>query len=61
MPDNALVSRDDSYTDEMKARDQISTNVFGDLIVDELAQLNETEYYNKKYNKVTKTTEVKPV
>lgn len=61
MPDDALVSRDESYTDEMKARDQISTNVFGDLIVDELAQLNEAEYYNQKYNKVTKTTEVKPI
>jgi len=58
MPDDALVSRDDSYTDEMKARDQISTNVFGDLIIDELAQLNETEYYNQKYNKATKTQEV---
>jgi hypothetical protein len=61
MPDDALVSRDDSYTDEMKARDQISTNVFGDLIIDELAQLNEAEYYNQKYNKVTKTKEVKPI
>lgn len=61
MPDDALISRDDSYTDEMKARDQISTNVFGDLIVDELAQLNEAEYYNAKYNKATKTREIKPI
>lgn len=60
MPDDATVSRDNSYTDEMKARDQISTNVFGDLIIDELAQLNEAKYYNQKYNKSTKTKEIRP-
>lgn len=60
MPDDATLSRDSSYTDEMKARDQISTNVFGDLIIDNLAQLNEAEYYNLKYNKTTKTQEIRP-
>jgi hypothetical protein len=29
--------------------------------VDELAQLNEAEYYNQKYNRTTKTQEVKPI
>ena len=59
MPNDNLVPDDPSYTDEMKARDlNISSNIFGDLIVDELASLNEAEYYNEKYNKTTK--QVKP-
>lgn len=59
MPNDNLIPDDPSYTEEMKARDlNISSNIFGDLIVDELASLNEAEYYNEKYNK--KTNQVKP-
>jgi hypothetical protein len=48
----------------MKARDQISTNVFGDLIISDLAELQkqveETEYYNTNYNRPTVPAQVMP-
>jgi hypothetical protein len=48
----------------MKSRDlNIGSNIFGDLIVEELASLNEEEYYEKKYNpkkNENNTTQVKP-
>jgi hypothetical protein len=58
MPNDATVSRDASYPDEMKERDQISTNIFGDLIIDNLAALNDAEYYNTRYNRPTVAEEI---
>ena len=64
IPNDDLVPKDLSYTQEMKARDMnIGSNIFGDLIVEELASLNEQEYYEKKYNpkkNENNTTQVKP-
>ena len=49
MPNDSLLPSDLSYTEEMKARDMnIGSNIFGDLIVEELALLNEEE--RKQYN-----------
>lgn len=60
MPNDSLVPNDPSYTQEMKARDlNIASNIFGDLIVDELEALNEAEYYNTKYK--NRTQQIKPI
>jgi hypothetical protein len=64
MPNDSLMPSDISYTEAMKARDMnIGSNIFGDLIVEELASLNEAEYYEDKYNpkkNENNTTQVKP-
>ena len=64
MPNDSLVPTDPTYTQAMKSRDlNIGSNIFGDLIVEELASLNEQEYYEKKYNpkkNENNTTQVKP-
>ena len=64
MPNDSLLPSDLSYTEAMKARDMnIGSNIFGDLIVEELASLNEEEYYEKKYNpkkNENNTTQAKP-
>ena len=64
MPNDSLIQSDPSYTQAMKARDMnIGSNIFGDLIVEEIASLNEAEYYDKKYNpkeNENNTIQVKP-
>ena len=64
MPNDSLVPTDPAYTQAMKSRDlNIGSNIFGDLIVEEIASLNEEEYYEKKYNpkkNENNTTQAKP-
>ena len=64
IPNDSLVPRDATYTEAMRSRDiNIGSNIFGDLILEEIALLNEEEYYEDKYNPMkneNNTTQVQP-